>query len=261
MDYDLNGNITNLKRSQGILTGSSTAMTIDNLSYDYTGYGNKIKTVTDLSGQYNGYPDVSGNIIEYDLNGNMTDQKDKGILDIDYNYLNLPDKLTFNQSYLVRDFFGDQIRNVRAQYVYRADGTKLSKVYTYGIARNNSEAATTTDYLDGFQYEGTGATNAIFPPILKFVPTSEGYFNFENNKYIYNYTDHLGNVRLNYMNNGSGIQVIEENNYYPFGLKHTGYNGLSGNPSYQYKYNGKELQQESGMYDYGARFYMPDIGR
>ncbi|NIF07384.1 RHS repeat-associated core domain-containing protein, partial [Chryseobacterium sp. Tr-659] len=52
----------------------------------------------------------------------------------------------------------------------------------------------------------------------------------------------------------------EENNYYPFGLKHEGYNPLAGNPSYKYKYNGKELQ-ETGMYDYGARFYMPDIGR
>ncbi len=63
------------------------------------------------------------------------------------------------------------------------------------------------------------------------------------------------------MDNGAGVQVIEENNYYPFGLKHEGYNGLTGNPSYQYKYNGKELQTETGMYDYGARFYMPDIGR
>ena len=43
-------------------------------------------------------------------------------------------------------------------------------------------------------------------------------------------------------------------------MKHEGYNALVGNKSYQYKYNGKELQ-ETGMYDYGARFYMPDIGR
>ena len=64
---------------------------------------------------------------------------------------------------------------------------------------------------------------------------------------------------MSYFNNGTGIEVLEENNYYPFGLKHEGYNGLAGNPSYNYKYNGKELQ-ETGMYDYGARFYMPDIG-
>ncbi|WP_157450525.1 RHS repeat-associated core domain-containing protein, partial [Chryseobacterium sp. CCH4-E10] len=30
--------------------------------------------------------------------------------------------------------------------------------------------------------------------------------------------------------------------------------------AYQYKYNGKELQ-ETGMYDYGERFYMPELGR
>ncbi|MGG1921177.1 RHS repeat domain-containing protein [Chryseobacterium cucumeris] len=77
---------------------------------------------------------------------------------------------------------------------------------------------------------------------------------------MYNYTDHLGNTRLSYAKNGAGTEIIEESNYYPFGLKHEGYNVLMGNPSYKYKYNGKELQ-ESGMYDYGARFYMPDIGR
>jgi len=108
-----------------------------------------------------------------------------------------------------------------------------------------------TDYLDGFQYENEK---------LKFFPTSEGFYNAEREEYVYNYTDHLGNVRVSYFHNGTGIEVLEENNYYPFGLKHVGYNALTGNPSYQYKYNGKELQ-ETGMYDYGARFYMPDIGR
>jgi len=48
------------------------------------------------------------------------------------------------------------------------------------------------------------------------------------------------------------------NNYYPFGLLHN-YTATTKN-AYQYKYNGKELQ-ETGMYDYGARFYMPDIGK
>ncbi|WP_394368464.1 RHS repeat-associated core domain-containing protein [Chryseobacterium culicis] len=43
-------------------------------------------------------------------------------------------------------------------------------------------------------------------------------------------------------------------------MKHEGYNVLLGNSAYKYKYNGKELQ-ESGMYDYGARMYMPDLGR
>jgi RHS repeat-associated protein len=68
-------------------------------------------------------------------------------------------------------------------------------------------------------------------------------------------------VRLSYYKNSAGALTIDtENNYYPFGLKHTGYNENLGNSAYNYKYNGKELQ-ETGMYDYGARFYMPDIGR
>ncbi|WP_228435057.1 RHS repeat-associated core domain-containing protein [Chryseobacterium joostei] len=38
-------------------------------------------------------------------------------------------------------------------------------------------------------------------------------------------------------------------------------NAFFGVGSYKnYKYNGKELQ-ETGMYDYGARMYMADLGR
>ncbi|WP_426278409.1 RHS repeat-associated core domain-containing protein [Chryseobacterium sp. S-02] len=42
---------------------------------------------------------------------------------------------------------------------------------------------------------------------------------------------------------------------------HQGYNALSGNPSYKYQYNSKELQEETGWNDFGARMYMADIGR
>ncbi|OMP13475.1 Rhs repeat-associated core, partial [Corchorus olitorius] len=149
-----------------------------------------------------------------------------------------------------------------------------------------------TDYLDGFQYKYTYAwedeTGATMNDEMKLriIPTSEGYFDALRNRYFYNYTDHLGNVRLSYSDaDGNGIvtgDILVNNcydtpdgqicnnyiitgeaegvtNYYPFGLMHNSENH-SFDQAYQYKYNGKELQ-ETGMYDYGARFYMPDLVR
>ena len=56
-------------------------------------------------------------------------------------------------------------------------------------------------------------------------------------------------------------------NYYPFGLKHKGYNNVTsanGNSvANDFLYNGKELQNELGLdwYDYGARNYDSALGR
>ncbi|WP_428979070.1 RHS repeat domain-containing protein [Flavobacterium lipolyticum] len=81
---------------------------------------------------------------------------------------------------------------------------------------------------------------------------------------MYQYKDHLGNIRLSYAKNPATqvLTIIDENNYYPFGLKHTGYNDYVATNN-KYKYNGKELQDELGlgMYDYGFRNYDPALGR
>lgn len=255
--YDMNSNIKTLQRNGRNSLGLKGQ--IDDLTYQYS--GNQLTSVTDDSDDYNGYPDVSGIAIPYDDNGNMKDHKDKGILGITYNYLNIPDYVKFDKTYIPR-FGGLGDFNVNTQYLYRADGTKLRKIYTFGTGKSNMEVSTTTDYLDGFQYEVEDIGGSITGIPLKFVPTAEGYYNFENNKYIYSYTDHLGNVRLSYSKNANGsAEVLEENNFYPFGLKHEGYNAQIGNPSYTYQYNGKELQKETGWSDYGARMYMSDIGR
>ncbi|GAE65908.1 RHS repeat-associated core domain-containing protein [Chryseobacterium indologenes] len=223
LTYDLNGNIGTLKRKGRQFPGYTAPENMDDLAYVYS--GNRLTKVDDLSLNPSGYP-IGGKAFGYDGNGNMTVQEDKG-LSIAYNYLNLPQNIVSSQG--------------NTSYLYSADGTKVKK----------TAGSKVVDYLNGFQYENS---------TLQFFPTSEGYFDVVKNKYIYNYTDHLGNVRLSYMNSGSGVEIIEESNYYPFGLKHEGYNTSVGNAAYQYKYNGKELQ-ETGMYDYGARFYMPDIGR
>ncbi|SHL71506.1 RHS repeat-associated core domain-containing protein, partial [Chryseobacterium contaminans] len=83
------------------------------------------------------------------------------------------------------------------------------------------------------------------------------------NRYIYQYKDHLGNARVSFAKDSTGaLKVTDTNNYYPFGLSHiSGMLSLSNfGGLYSYKYNGKELQ-ETGMYDYGARMYIPDLGR
>ncbi|MGH1516141.1 RHS repeat domain-containing protein [Chryseobacterium sp. JK1] len=255
INYDINDNIISLQRNTK--GGSNNASLIDNLTYDYT--GNRLNHVVDLSGNYSGYPDVSGNTISYDDNGNMKDHIDKGVLQINYNYMNLPSYIKFDKGLITRGGF----INESIYYTYRADGTKIKKIYNRtpfgGATIMETEI---TEYLDGFQYQTLKKKNGEVSLALKFIPTAEGYYNFENNKYIYNYTDHLGNIRLSYFSNSNGsAEVLQENNYYPFGQKHEDYNGLVGNTSYHYEYNGKEFQQETGWSDYGARMYMPDIAR
>ncbi len=146
---------------------------------------------------------------------------------------------------------------------------------------SENSVITKTEYLSGFQYKGS---------MLQFFPHAEGYVNVVDNhgvnsyNYVFNYTDHLGNIRLSYGvdPDTQSIKILEENHYYAFGLKHTNYNsdkllyqkGTSGGvvlkgetptveSPYKYKYNGKELQTELGLnlYDYGARNYDPALGR
>lgn len=285
LTYDQNGNIITLKRSAYFI--GTTADLIDNLTYNYTNTGNKVNAITDATQDSNGY-EGGGATIAYDANGNMITMPDKGISSISYNFLNLPFDLQITP---------DSNTNTAISYLYRADGTKLRKKNTTsetGIHSTTTEIHT-TDYLDGFVYlasersgeisidseskvamereafspeslaivapPGGGTSNAV----LQFVPTAEGFYDFKENKYIYQYKDHLGNTRVSYAWNTTtnSIDVLDKNDYYPFGMNHLNSNAGSfvGQGSYKnYKYNGKELQ-ESGMYDYGARFYMPDIGR
>ena len=77
---------------------------------------------------------------------------------------------------------------------------------------------------------------------------------------------HLGNVRLSYKNTsttGVNLEIVEENNYYTFGLKHKGYNNQIAGRDHKYGFGNKEEQNELGLdwIDITARSYDPALGR
>lgn len=235
-DYDMNGNITMLNRTGQIINTAAEVM--DDLKYTYDGNQLTYMQETGNGNALSGYPLSAGigQNIGYDDNGNMINHLDKGITSMSYNYLNLPSSITHSNS------------NQSVTYIYAANGSKV---------RMNKGNGESTDYLGNFQY----TTNAGTPTSSVFV-NEEGYFDFINSRYVYQYKDHLGNIRISYTKNAAGqASVLEENNYYPFGLKHAGYNtGDTTNNKFKYLYNGKELQG-NGNLDYGWRQYMPDLGR
>jgi RHS repeat-associated protein len=76
-------------------------------------------------------------------------------------------------------------------------------------------------------------------------------------------SDHLGNARMTVVSNENNEpEILQYDSYYPFGLEMGGLSYVSSTEN-KFKYNGKEKQDALGLgwYDYGARFYDPQIGR
>ena len=237
--YDFNGNIMGLNRNKVISNGP---VNIDNLTYSYK--GNQLTSVTDnasASHKAEGFYDVSNTVdYDYDLNGNLSLDRNKGISQIQYNHLNLPKKIV------------DQNNSMKTiEYIYNANGQKL--------ARKSPENLTT--YYSGiFVYEETLEGDAVVPR-LKYILHPEGMVDMASTQYQYFLKDHLGNTRVVVNSDNATLQIT---NYYPFGLTSQSFQSGIDN---KYLYNGKELQEDeigNGMldwYDYGARMYDPTLGR
>ena len=180
-------------------------------------------------------------IYTYDGNGNMliasntaNNGQNKSFT---YNLLNLPKVST--------------VPTGTATYTYDATGNKLRKVSVI------SGVTTNTDYIGGIQYNGASTADT-----LNFIQTEEGRAvkqgNGINYEYVYYLGDNLGNTRITFGTKTGIATVLQQDDYYPFGLEIP---RIAGSPKNEYLYNKKELQEEFTEYDYGARFYDPVIGR
>lgn len=255
--YDYHGNIGTLKR---MTPGATGPIYLDNLDYQYSGNQLAIveengTVVTDYLYDFknrNVSPGLSSPDYTYDDNGNMDKDLNKG-MEITYNHLNLPETITFEE------YNGAN----KIEYLYDASGRKLSKkIYQSGTLTSNSPV----HYIGNLIYNDDD---------LEMIMNEDGQVDVSlGYQHQYFIKDHLGSNRIMFTEDATSdnMIVLQENHYYPFGMK---FAGNFTNCDNWYQYNGKELQGEAfevpkssstefihfDWYDYGARFYDPAIGR
>lgn len=196
------------------------------------------------------YPNMTPTFF-YDDNGNLYKDLNRGITGIDYNLLNLPEKITFENS-----------SNIR--YRYDADGTKLradyktvfNELYTpIGLPVQASSGTLTVehhiDYCDNLIYEDN---------VLKKIRVDGGYINYNpstnNGEYCYYITDQIGSNRVILSETRGVIQYAD---YYPYGIPFSEIPMEEDN----FLHAGKELEKMHGLYwyDNGKRWYDPILCR
>jgi RHS repeat-associated protein len=268
--YDLRGNIKTLFR-RGLTNKSISASgavigtygIIDDLEYAYTDLTNRnrLANVVDKADPLKGFKYKStATGYTYDANGNLKSDPHKGILNITYNFLNLPEIIQFDN-------------NNRIEFVYDATGMKLRKsIYKAGVL------AQVRDYMDGFEYVDQKIDRIVHAEGYlttrpKTTADNNDFVGFDGSVWQYNYTlrDHLGNTRVTFADVNNDRQIVPNtnevnqiNHYYSFGMNIDGnWNGASPNVKNKYQYNDKELQSEFGLdwNDYGFRMYDAAIGR
>jgi RHS repeat-associated protein len=173
----------------------------------------------------------------------------KRITGIEYNYLNLPIRITFTN-------------NRKIDIIYDATGKKWRKVV------NDNGAETYRDYIEGAEYQNGQQDIIHFTEgYAQRDATTDGDANWKGWVYKYTLKDHLGNTRVTYSDKNNdgivGVSDIEQvNHYYASGLNMEGsWNGANG--AFKYGYNSKEWNDDFGLgwNDYGARFYDPAVFR
>ncbi len=152
---------------------------------------------------------------------------------VTYNHLNLPTAMSFGS-------------NGSLSILYDQTGKQLRKT-----AAPTAGGGYTQDYVDGLEYR----TNSGGTLTLETIYHTEGRITPFGAAYQYEYTikDHLGNTRLTFADlNANGVvdvpgDILQENHYYPFGLKmnYTWMDNVALDNKYQF--NGIERNEDLGL--------------
>lgn len=221
--YSKNGNITSLNRNDNALPNSVKVQQY----YDYGNTGdNQLSSVK----WYNDGVFDHSEGYNYDAVGNLLDDSQNGVSNIEYHdYNDMPKSIT----------------NAFGTASYRYDGEQSRAVKE--ITGNDIEY-----YFEGVIVNQDG--------LVVSYQTSNGFAEPSGNTvyHYYNLTDWLGTNRG--VMDANGV-VQNATDHYPFGKRMPGRNVYASNDGGRYQYTGHEFDGETGYGYHGARYYNRELGK
>ncbi|RZS92323.1 RHS repeat domain-containing protein [Aquimarina brevivitae] len=243
--YDRNGNIQTLNRNKQTENGANA---MDQLRYVYdTAKPNQLKQVIDSAGDIPGVDDIStqpANNYIYNEIGQLTRNNDENISYI-YNASGLVTEVQQNNQPAVKFFYNDKNHRVKKESYNLTTG---SLNYTDFYVRDASGTAMAI-------YRKTGSTTSL----VENTVYGAGRLGVRkaDDTFVYELTDHLGNVRAVIARNDN-TALLAAADYYPGGMAMPNRNVVG---DYRYNYQGQELDEETGKVAFELRLYDPRINR
>lgn len=245
--YDPAGNMRELWRQVGATPAATRVFGMGGLPHDQWRQAPNNRLTSSMNGTINAY--------RFDNNGNLTTQNTERHHAWDY-----ADRMI---GYRVQPN-ANSPASISVRYLYGADGMRVKK-----WVRNQQEQVNTTVYVDGaFEHHRRITTTAT---------TENNTLHVTDNRsrialvrvgaplddrdaaplVSYHLGDHLGSSAVVLGgNNSAGSTFINREEYFPYG--ETSFGSFARK---RYRYSGKERDEESGMYYYGARYFAPWIAR
>ncbi len=250
--YDANGNIVTLNRNKGSQNGANA---MDELTYSYKTNAqdgpNQLVQVADAVASNADAEDIDGqaaNNYQYNSIGQLIRNNSEDV-DYVYNTSGLVTEVKKGGLPVVKFYYKD--RNIRfRKETFNSNGeSSYNTYYVHDI--NGQVLAVYNDIL--------GSINVTEMPVYGIGRIGVAYTAANNTKnYVYELTDHLGNVRAVFQKNGANAQGNAFTDYYPFGMPMPGRNIIG---DYRYSFQGQEKDAETNKEAFQLRLWDNRIGR
>lgn len=300
LEYDINGNIMRLQRRGLKQDGQYGNIDNLHLSYngnqpvvikeDAEPILNKGAFNLNEKGEHR---------LAYNGDGALQSDETRGIAMIEYDACNNPQRIQFTNGNVTKYVYTPDGRKLRTIHHTAMPNIKVETGQVHTLTAGEILSSDSIDYMmggklitkngriDKYLFEEGGYCQAIGgqthlarPPLILWDdedsnPSPSDYEQWrktfesweaamkaerERDQFLFYYynRDHLGNIREVVDDNGNVVQV---NNYYPFGPPYCDTSASKAPELQPYKYNGKELDLMHGLntYDYGARQYNPVV--